>query len=210
LFAAEPEMSDATKLNVDLQDVVTLAAAAAYTEPQDRDSLLSGLDQVLSGTPCDGVRQLATRLMPRVDSTDTVPDWVQDPAVRALLSARMHTLAESLQVRANASGGCTPLAVTPPRPIAWSTAIQYIHPNPMTRSTTIEYALRHAGPVTLAIFDLSGRRVSLLVDGDRTAGTHWASWNGRRDNGGAVPHGVYFARLTSGGATDRRSIVVVQ
>ncbi len=54
-----------------------------------------------------------------------------------------------------------------------------------------------AGPVTLALVDASGRRVhTILRDDTRTSGE--VAWNGRAGDG-ALPAGVYFVRLESGG-----------
>jgi len=79
-------------------------------------------------------------------------------------------------------------------------------PNPMRDGTTLAFSLPAAGRVTLAIHDVTGRRVRVLADGDLAAGRHEAAWDGRDDAGTAVATGVYFARLTAGGVT--RSVKV--
>jgi hypothetical protein len=50
--------------------------------------------------------------------------------------------------------------------------------------------------VRLAIFDVLGRRVRILLEGEVPAGRRIALWDGKGDGGG-VGSGVYFARLTS-------------
>jgi len=73
------------------------------------------------------------------------------------------------------------------------------HPNPFNPSTTIRFALPHAGPVDLAVYDLSGRRIRTLVAGDRPAGRQAVIWDGRDQAGRAVASGTYFHRLSAGG-----------
>jgi len=51
------------------------------------------------------------------------------------------------------------------------------------------------GPVSLRIYDVSGRLVAELYRGDMEAGPHSVSWNGRSSSGAVIARGVYFARL---------------
>jgi flagellar hook assembly protein FlgD len=52
--------------------------------------------------------------------------------------------------------------------------------------------------------------VRTIVNETRPAGVHWATWDGRRDAGGAATPGVYFARLSSDGVVDSRQIIVIE
>lgn len=71
-------------------------------------------------------------------------------------------------------------------------------PNPFAGSTTIRFALPKAGHVKLEVFDVEGRLVSALIDGQRTAGIQSAVWEGRDAEGNSMPSGVYFYRLSHG------------
>ena len=83
-----------------------------------------------------------------------------------------------------------------------------IHPNPFAEAGTIHYELgREGGPVSLRIFDVSGRLVRILVDGSSLPGRHSVAWNGLDTLGAPVGPGVYFARLESGGAVGTRKII---
>ena len=53
-----------------------------------------------------------------------------------------------------------------------------------------------AGAVTLDVFDLAGRQVARLLDGERPAGEHAVEWDA-----GAAPAGVYYVRLATAGRT---------
>lgn len=50
--------------------------------------------------------------------------------------------------------------------------------------------------VHLAVFDVLGRRLATLIDGELPSGPTRLSWDGRNANGASVGPGVYFARLT--------------
>ncbi|MDP8228122.1 MAG: right-handed parallel beta-helix repeat-containing protein [Candidatus Electryoneaceae bacterium] len=69
------------------------------------------------------------------------------------------------------------------------------YPNPFNPSTTIEFSLAQSGEVKLVIYDLTGRCVSEVVKNVLASGRHTAVWDGRDNNGGSLPSGVYVARL---------------
>ena len=62
------------------------------------------------------------------------------------------------------------------------------YPNPFNPSTTITYSLPAASNVILRVYDVSGRLVSVLVNGNRTAGRHTVKF-GEENN---LASGVYF------------------
>jgi agmatine/peptidylarginine deiminase len=72
-------------------------------------------------------------------------------------------------------------------------------PNPFNPVTTLAFETPVAGPVELAVYSASGRRVATLVDRALPAGPHAASWRGVDDAGAPVASGVYFFRLTQNG-----------
>jgi hypothetical protein len=69
------------------------------------------------------------------------------------------------------------------------------YPNPFNPETGIRYSLPHNSNVTLAVFDLTGRRVVTLESGPKTAGQYLVRWDGRNSKGNRVASGVYFYRL---------------
>ncbi len=83
-------------------------------------------------------------------------------------------------------------------------------PNPFSSSTTLVYQLPHAGHAVLSVYDLSGRLVSVLDQGDRPAGAHSIVWDGSDGNGYRLASGVYFLRLESAGQIATRKAVVVR
>ena len=85
------------------------------------------------------------------------------------------------------------------------TALGQNMPNPFNPTTTIPVALSESGPVTLEVFDITGRRVRTLARSEyRSAGEHRFVWNGLSDDGRASGAGVYIARLLTPG---RNSVI---
>jgi hypothetical protein len=72
-------------------------------------------------------------------------------------------------------------------------------PNPFRASTTIRFALATGGRVSLKVFDIRGRLVSTLLDGESIGtGEQAVDWNGKDAQGRDAAPGLYFARLESG------------
>jgi len=70
------------------------------------------------------------------------------------------------------------------------------YPNPFNPTTLIRFDLPATSPTHLRIFDISGRLVRVLVNGETLdAGSHKTVWNGKDDAGRHVATGVYFYRL---------------
>jgi len=84
------------------------------------------------------------------------------------------------------------------------------YPNPFKPATTIPITLAGAGHVTLEIYDALGRRVRRLLDGPRPGGHQELAWDGRDDDGKALPSGVYFVRLGTDGKTATRKITILK
>ena len=83
------------------------------------------------------------------------------------------------------------------------------YPNPFNPSTMIPYRLPAAMHVRLEVFNLLGQRVSTLVDGERPAGSHTASWDATDAAGEAVSAGVYLYRLSGAEAQATRSMLLI-
>lgn len=67
-------------------------------------------------------------------------------------------------------------------------------PNPFNPSTTIALTMATTSHVRVELFDVRGRLVRTLHDGNLTAGSHDLLWDGRDDKAEQVGSGVYLAR----------------
>jgi hypothetical protein len=84
------------------------------------------------------------------------------------------------------------------------------YPNPFNPETVIPFALAEGSAVRLEIFDIRGRRVTTLLDGWFTAGSHAIRWSGTNDRGSESPPGVFFYRLSTPERTETRRMVLVR
>jgi hypothetical protein len=83
-------------------------------------------------------------------------------------------------------------------------------PNPFNPLTHIRFTLSRASTVTVGIFDVSGRRVRRLFSGTAASGAHDLAWDGRADDGAAMPSGVYFYRLSGDTETHERKMMLLR
>ena len=83
------------------------------------------------------------------------------------------------------------------------------YPNPFNPSTIIPYQIPTTTHVRLEVFNLLGQRLATLVDGERPAGAHTAQWDATDAAGRAVGAGVFIYRLTGGGHTVSRRMVLI-
>ncbi|MFQ5599308.1 MAG: FlgD immunoglobulin-like domain containing protein, partial [Candidatus Krumholzibacteriia bacterium] len=83
-------------------------------------------------------------------------------------------------------------------------------PNPFNPTTEIRFDLARDGRVALRIYDVAGRRVRTLVDGQMPPGFHASAWDGLDEAGRRVSSGVYFYRLEAGDVTATRKLVVMK
>jgi hypothetical protein len=84
------------------------------------------------------------------------------------------------------------------------------YPNPFSEDTSIPYHLVAAADVTLIVYGITGWKYATLVDGRKNAGGHVAAWNGRDRAGSKLRSGVYFYRMTSGGVTQTKKMVILR
>ena len=83
-------------------------------------------------------------------------------------------------------------------------------PNPFNPVTNIKFTVEKAGPVELAVFDLSGRRIRTLVRDSRNPGDHVVTWDGTDQAGSRAPSGMYFYQLVSGGDSFTRKMTLIK
>lgn len=107
---------------------------------------------------------------------------------------------------ANAQSMPASVAVTgPAHPAALSFA--GARPNPFRNQATFAFELPQAGTVRLALYDLRGREVRVLLGGPQPAGPQSIVFDGRDAHGRQIAAGMYYARLDFAGQSEKRSVV---
>ena len=85
------------------------------------------------------------------------------------------------------------------------------YPNPFNPRATIEYGVSEPGVhVKVAVYDISGRVVRMLVDEPKLAGHFAAVWDGRNEGGEVVASGVYFYEVVIGDFRQAKKLVVLR
>ena len=84
------------------------------------------------------------------------------------------------------------------------------HPNPFNPQTEIAFELAARGRVKMAVYDLAGREVAVLVDEHREAGRYEARWDGRDGEGREAPSGIYLVRLVAGDQVTARKMTLAR
>ncbi|MGH7731334.1 MAG: C25 family cysteine peptidase [Candidatus Eiseniibacteriota bacterium] len=85
-------------------------------------------------------------------------------------------------------------------------------PNPAREAVELGFGVpieQNGAALELAIYDLAGRRVRTLAQGQARAGRGRASWDMRDGRGERAPAGVFLVRMTLGGRTLTRKVVVL-
>jgi hypothetical protein len=95
-------------------------------------------------------------------------------------------------------------------PMAPIFALQPNVPNPFNPTTRIDFALAERSAVNLSVYDVTGRLVVTLLDGQFEAGPYAVTWNGRAANGTAAPAGVYCYVLATPGGRSARNMTLVK
>jgi flagellar hook assembly protein FlgD len=108
---------------------------------------------------------------------------------------------ENPSVTLQSEGG--PLKVAP-RSVPDEFALESSYPNPVSGQATIEYAVPEQSEVTVEVYDVLGRRVATLVDGEKKAGGYSVQIDAND-----LSSGTYFYRMRAADFTETRRLVVV-
>jgi hypothetical protein len=84
------------------------------------------------------------------------------------------------------------------------------YPNPFNPTTIIAYDLSSPANVSLIIYDIAGRKIRILQDLYREAGSYQVIWDGRDDEGNRVASGIYLYRLRAGDFTRTKKLMLLK
>lgn len=158
-------------------------------------------------TPGPGKRPGGVSLSAMATGPDDLTLWFEAAATGITGQTRVASLTGRTHAGEDVLG--TALLGSGPRPDAGQTVLA-VSPNPFNPATNLGFRVEVAGRTRLAIHDLRGRLVRLLVDEDLPAGDHLFAWDGKDASGAGVASGTYVARFCSGAASATRRLTLVK
>lgn len=114
------------------------------------------------------------------------------------------------EVAAATTGPQNTVLGVPGAPVVTRVRLMPARPNPFSRSVVIPVELAGEMAAHLDVYDASGRLVRTLREGDLAAGSEEVIWDGKDAAGRSVPAGVFYARLSAGGAVAVQPMVLVK
>jgi hypothetical protein len=84
-----------------------------------------------------------------------------------------------------------------------------VFPNPFSKVAVIEYEVAQPGRAKISAFDVRGRLVSAVFEGDVGRGLHHTAWYGEDAYGGKVCPGVYYLVIEALNATSSTKVIKV-
>lgn len=83
-------------------------------------------------------------------------------------------------------------------------------PNPFNPLTEIRFELSEPQQVRVIVYDVTGRLVKVLAEGQLGSGLQTRIWQGRDSAGRQVPSGAYYVRLVADGKVDHQKIMLLK
>jgi flagellar hook assembly protein FlgD len=85
-----------------------------------------------------------------------------------------------------------------------------VYPNPFTDMATFSFELEETSVVKIVIYDLAGKVVKTVANGEFAQGANQVQWNGTNDGDAPVSAGVYFYRIEAGNSLITNRIVLTR
>jgi hypothetical protein len=126
-----------------------------------------------------------------VPNADGTTFWIDDVAIRSVDAAAPSLLA-----------GVDVSEATFARPT--------VFPNPFRKRAMLGLTLSRPGPLRVALFDLSGRRVRMVFDAHAPVGTHQFELDGADDQGRRLGAGMYFYRVDGADGAKQGRFVILE
>ena len=79
------------------------------------------------------------------------------------------------------------------------------YPNPFNPSTTIEYQIPQSSFVTIKVYDVLGKEVVTLINGEMPAGIHEVNFEPKD-----LPSGLYLYKISAGGFEQTRKMLLLK
>ncbi|HRE41130.1 MAG TPA: T9SS type A sorting domain-containing protein [Ignavibacteria bacterium] len=79
------------------------------------------------------------------------------------------------------------------------------YPNPFNPTTKINFELATDSKVTLKIYDINGKEIATLIDGNRQAGYYTSEFDGK-----GLASGMYFAKMIAGDFMEIKKLTLIK
>jgi FlgD Ig-like domain len=194
--------------------IVLDGAGGAIVVWHDSRSITSSYDIYAQRIDASGAIQWATDgvALCMAVNNQTFPVIVSDGVGGAIVSwedRRSPTLYSDIYAQRVGPEGLIPTGVrNTPSPSALTLSSNF--PNPFSTETAVDLSLSEASAVEIEVFDVTGRRVREIALGRVEAGSRRMRFDGLRNDGRALPSGVYFYRVSASGTTVNRKIVIAR
>jgi len=83
-------------------------------------------------------------------------------------------------------------------------------PNPAVGQVSIAFSLSGRSEVKILVYDVSGKLVRKLVEGEYDGGYYVVRWDLRDERGHEIPSGVYFYTMYSGKYRETKKLMVIK
>ena len=106
--------------------------------------------------------------------------------------------------------GCGAILLTDRGMIPLKILLHQNYPNPFNPLTTLRYDLPENALVNITIYDMMGRQVKTLINGQQSAGHTSLQWNATNNDGLPVPAGIYLYILQAGELKQTKKMVLLK
>ena len=84
-------------------------------------------------------------------------------------------------------------------------SVDRAYPNPFNPTTTLSFAIPIDSEVSLSVYNMQGREVSTLIDGNMEAGYHSIVWDAN-----SYASGVYFVKMMAGEYVSTQKLMLIK
>ncbi len=133
--------------------------------------------------------------------------WEDAPETREQVTLMLKSQSGNILALMNGTGKITLndpeikrviVAVTPPgNALPKVFALGRNYPNPYNPTTRFSVDVPRTTQIEVSVFDILGRKIATVWNGEKPAGYHTLEWTGQTDEGLAAPTGMYFIRMTA-------------
>ncbi|MHB8579959.1 MAG: T9SS type A sorting domain-containing protein [Ignavibacteriaceae bacterium] len=142
-----------------------------------------------------------------IDNHNILPTTTFNGIVFALGAGNTTTALKlaNVQVTLGKPNIITGVAKNPDASLPTAYSLSQNYPNPFNPTTTIDFALPKSGNVKLGVYDILGREITMLVNGNLTAGNHSVNFNALN-----LASGIYFYKLQAGNFVSVKKLVLLK